>query len=172
MNVTRQPLNRLVGLTALIASLCACVAGTAAPAGPPATSAGPISSTHGAVAERSIIDVFAERGETCVRTASVSRRSPTDEELKSLSDAAATKGTDGGWLLPDADALAPGQAYLGSLDTAAKAYGGVIVGPAEDPWVDTEREGKALAVRLARIDLGNGRAAWVVVGRMLAVDCP
>jgi len=123
--------------------------------------------------ERSIVDVLADRGLTCLRTASISRRPPSAPELQTFADAAAKLGDAGGWLSPEKDALAPGQVYIGTFEGAAKALAGEIVGLASDQWILTERSGQHVAIRLTPIDLaGPGVSqAWVLAGRMAAVPC-
>ena len=166
---------RRIGLAAVAAvvvalSAIACVGQGSSPAGalqyPPRSSITPALDQ-----EKSVQDVLADLGATCFRTAEFLRAAPNKERLAALAEAASRVPEGGGWLLPAAEPLAPGQAWIGTLERAAVAHKGDLVGPAEDRWIVTERDGRALAIQLSQVVVGDSSSAWFVSGRMAAVDC-
>lgn len=168
MKTPRSRFVAVVVLAWLITAIGACTANPGAqpsPATPDATLA-----PGAAAADASIGEVFAARGYGCIRTASILRRSLTDQDLQALATAAA-KVAVSGWVLPDKDVLAEGQAFVGSIEAAAKATEGEVVGVTSDRWILTTRDAEPFAFQLEAVEVPGG-SVWIVGDRIRPAACP
>ncbi len=170
MKTTRSKFVALVVLACLVTTISACTADPGTQLSLPA--AGATLAPGVAAADASIGEVLAARGYACVRTANILRRPLTDQDLEGLASAASKVAAAGGWLAPGKDVLAEGQAFVGSVEAAAKAVGGEVVGSASDRWVLTTRGGEPFAFQLEAVELPGGGSVWIVGDRMRPAACP